>query len=230
MGFFSKLFSNDNESFNEVKVDREVMDSFLYYANKSFPHEFLALLEGKVKDDVLYITGLIFLPGDTSDTGAVLHTSMLPPTMDYWGSIHSHPGPSAAPSGADLATFAKLGFYHMIVCLPYSIETAIAYDKKGNQVPLIVGDYSYLFSDIENDDDAFFDEDLVDDSDDEDYLLNDDEDINTEPQIFPGTPKIASNQIIISADDLKEGNVINIELDEKGNIKKVNNKSDFKRE
>ena len=215
MGFFSKLFSNDNDTFDEVRVDREVMDSFFFYANKSFPNEFLALLEGKVKDNVLYITGLIFLPGDTSDTGAVLHTSMLPPTMDYWGSIHSHPGPSAEPSGADLATFSKLGFYHMIVCLPYSIETTRAYDKKGENMPVIVGDYNYLFSDNEDFDDDFFDEDLIDYGDDDMDELNQNDFENSE---------IVPNQIFINTEDFKDGNVINIEIDELGNVKKVNNK------
>lgn len=222
MGFFSKIFRNDNDKFEKVKVDREVIDSFLYYANKSYPNEFLALLEGKIKEKTLYITGLIFLPGDTSGTGAVLQTGMLPPTMDSWGSIHSHPGPSAQPSGADLSTFSKLGVFHMIVCLPYSIETIKAYDKHGNPAPLNIGDYRHLFSDEELDDDDFFTDD--DNLDDDDFFDDDlGKDDFSKNDMVPPIPNMNPNQIFINLDDIKDGGIINIEVDEHGNVKKVNN-------
>ncbi|WP_409199775.1 Mov34/MPN/PAD-1 family protein [Methanobrevibacter sp. DSM 116169] len=219
MGFFSKIFKNNNKKFNEVKVDREVIESFLFYANESYPREFLALLEGQIKDEILYITGLIFLPGETSDTGAVLQTGLLPPTMNYWGSIHSHPGPSARPSGADLSTFSKLGVFHMIVCLPYSFETIIAYNKRGEEVPLNIGDYKYLFEkELKEDFDGdFFDEEDFD---------NDFEDELEENEIIPQKENnIPLNQIVIDPDDLNDGVInINIEVDEKGNVKKINKK------
>ena len=134
MGFFSKIFGNKPETFDNVKVDREVIDSMIYYSKEAYPREFLSLLEGKIVDNTLYVLGLIFLPGETCDTGAVLHDYMIPPTLKYWGTAHCHPGPSARPSDADLATFSKHGVFHLILCLPYSLETFIGYNKHGEQM------------------------------------------------------------------------------------------------
>ncbi len=157
MSFISKIFKSSENNFNEVRIDREVLDSVIYYSNEAFPNEFLALFDGKIIDEILYITGLIFLPGETGHTGAVFRSDMVPPTLKYWGSVHCHPGPSASPSDADLNTFSKHGVFHMIVCLPYSIETFKAYDKYGSPMTYTIGDYSYL-TDDEYD---FFDEDDV---------------------------------------------------------------------
>ncbi len=158
MSFFSKIFSSDENKFEEVRVDREVLESVIYYSTQAFPNEFLALFDGQIKDNILYITGLIFLPGETCSTGAVFHSEMVPPTLKYWGSVHCHPGPSAQPSGADLNTFSKHGLFHMIVCLPYSFETFMAYDKYGDVMPYTVGDYSNL---VDDEISEFFDEDDV---------------------------------------------------------------------
>lgn len=62
MGFLSKIFGNDDEEFEEVRVDREVLDSVIYYSKKAYPYEFLAFFDGEIIDKVLYITGLIFVP------------------------------------------------------------------------------------------------------------------------------------------------------------------------
>ena len=164
MSFFSKIFSNNDDEFNEVRVDREVLDSVIHYAKKAYPNEFLDFFDGQIKDKVLYITGLLFVPGETCETGAVVHTELIPMNTKYMGSVHSHPGPSAMPSGADLKTFSRHGYFHMIVCLPYSLETFKAYNRYGEPQNYTVGDYSYLAEDYDSD---FFDEDdVVTDSDD----------------------------------------------------------------
>ena len=166
MSFFSKIFGNEKQEFNEVRIDQEVIDSVIYYSNEAYPNEFLALLDGEIKDKILYITGLIFMPGETCATGAVFHSEMVPPTLKYWGSVHCHPGPSAQPSSADLSTFSKHGVFHMIVCLPYSYETFRAYDKYGEPTDFTIGNYDDMVS---NELDDFFDEDdIVDD----DEILN----------------------------------------------------------
>lgn len=171
MSFLSKIFGNNDNEFDEVKIDKEVIDSVIYYAKEAYPNEFLALFDGKIKDKTLYITGLIFLPGETGSTGAVFHSDMVPPTLKYWGSVHSHPGPSAQPSDADLSTFSKHGVFHMIVCLPYSEQTFCAYDKYGDHMEYTIGDYSNLV--VDEDIDDFFDDDDV---------LEDDEEL--EPGFF----------------------------------------------
>jgi len=155
MSFISKLFKNDDEEFNEVRVNREVLESVIYYSKQAYPNEFLAFFDGKIIDNVLYITSLIFVPGETCETGAVVHTEMIPMNTKYWGSVHSHPGPSAMPSGADLKTFSKNGYFHMIVCLPYSLETFKSYDRYGEHMDYTIGDYSYL---VDDNPDEFFDE------------------------------------------------------------------------
>lgn len=163
MSFISKLFGNDDEEFREVRVDREVLDSVIYYSKKAYPNEFLAFFDGEIKDKILYITSLIFLPGETCETGAVVHMELMPMNTKAMGSVHSHPGPSASPSDADLKTFSRNGYFHMIVCLPYSLETFKSYDRYGQPIDYTVGDYGYLVDD--NPDDFFDESDVVTDDD-----------------------------------------------------------------
>ena len=207
MSFISKIFQNDDEEFKEVRVDREVLESVIYYAKQAYPNEFLAFFDGEIKNKILYITSLIFLPGETCQTGAVVHTELIPMNTKYLGSVHSHPGPSAQPSGADLKTFSRHGYFHMIVSLPYSLETFRAYDRYGDPLNYSVGDYSYLLGDDKVSD--FFDEDDVltdddefkpgffDEEDDEFFKTLDDERENHyqefEDRVRPATIKIELN-------------------------------------
>lgn len=128
---FSKMLGTNKYKFKEVHIDSEVIDSILWYAKSSDPNEFMAIFDGEVKNEILHITGLVFLPGETSDEGAVINTGMLPVMTTQWGSVHSHPGPSAMPSGTDLYTFAKMGLFHMIICQPYEVENILAYNRYG---------------------------------------------------------------------------------------------------
>ena len=215
MGFLSKIFNNDEE-FSEVRVDREVLDSVIYYAKKAYPMEFLAFFDGEIIDNILYITGLLFVPGETCETGAVVHTELIPMTTKYWGSVHSHPGPSASPSDADLNTFSRNGYFHMIVCLPYSLETFKAYDRYGNPQDYTVGDYGYL---VEDNIDEFFDEDDVLNDNDEfkPGLLDepDDEFFKTEDTLVDYYKEFEENQLN------KPRPVIRIELNPDGSVKKI---------
>ncbi|MBQ6813259.1 MAG: Mov34/MPN/PAD-1 family protein [Methanobrevibacter sp.] len=148
MGFedlISKL--NEKNHFEKVCVDQTVIDSVIFYSKKSYPDEFLAMFDGYVKDELLYITGLLFLPGERSHTSASFNDWMIPPSQKKWGSVHSHPGSSARPSSADLITFSKYGQFHIIVCEPYSLATMKAYDSYGNPRTFEVGN----FADLEKD-------------------------------------------------------------------------------
>ena len=217
MSIISKIFGKNDEEFNEVRVDREVLDSVIYYSKQSYPNEFLAFFDGEIIDKILYITGLIFVPGETCETGALVHTELIPMNTKYWGSVHSHPGPSAQPSDADLKTFSKNGYFHMIVCLPYSLETFKSYDRYGNPLDYTLGDYGYL---VEDKSDDFFDESDVlkdddefkpgffDEADDEFFKTLDEEHVNHYEEY-------EKNQMA------RPNQVIRIEINPDGSIKKV---------
>lgn len=232
MSFISKLFSNNDNEFKEVRVDREVLESVIYYSKKAYPNEFLAFFDGEIKDKILYITSLVFLPGETSETGAVIHTELLPLNSKYLGSVHSHPGPSARPSDADLMTFSKYGYFHMIVCLPYSLETFKSYNRYGEHMDYTIGDYSHLKndnphdffdeSDVVTDDDefkpGFFDED-----DDEFFQTLDEERVNHYEEFErQHSPRVVQSvPIDIMSNTQLPNQVIRIELNPDGSIKKI---------
>ena len=219
MGFISKLLGNDDEEFREVRVDREVLESVIYYSKKAYPNEFLAFFDGEIKDKVLYITSLLFIPGETCETGAVVHTELIPMNTKYFGSVHSHPGPSARPSDADLTTFSRYGYFHMIVCLPYSLETFKAYDRYGQPMDYSIGDYSYLVDD--NPDDFFDESDVVTDDDEFFKNLNDEEERVNHYEEFE-----RRNQINAISNNQMPNQVIKIELNPDGTIKRISR--DFK--
>ena len=220
MSFISKLFGNNDDEFSEVRVDREVLNSVIYYSKQAYPNEFLAFFDGEIKNNVLYITSLLFVPGETCETGAVVHNEMVPMNTKYYGSVHSHPGPSASPSDADLMTFSKNGYFHMIVCLPYSYETFKAYDRHGEPMDYSVGEYSYLVDD--NPDDFFDEDDVVTDSDefepgffdedDDEFFKNLDEEKVDHYEEFERRNGL-NNQA--------QNSVIKIELNNDGSVKRI---------
>jgi proteasome lid subunit RPN8/RPN11 len=128
------FLGNNERSFQEIQIDREVVDEIIQIARESHPLEFVAMLEGKAHKGVLKIDGLIFLPGETSNQGAVMKTFMMPLSTGAVGSVHSHPIPNASPSTADLYFFAKNGLFHMIIAEPYTEDSIRAYDTFGQEV------------------------------------------------------------------------------------------------
>ncbi len=125
------FLGNQDKNFQEILMDREVVEEIIQIARESHPFEFAALLEGKVKKGVLKVNGLVFLPGETSNQGAVMKTFMMPLTTGTVGSVHSHPIPSGEPSTADLQFFAKNGLFHLIIAYPYTEDSILAYDTFG---------------------------------------------------------------------------------------------------
>lgn len=216
MSFISKIFKNDDGEFREVRVDIEVLESVIYYAKQAYPNEFLAFFDGEIKNKILYITSLIFVPGETCETGAVVHTELIPMNTKYLGSVHSHPGPSAQPSSADLKTFSKYGYFHMIVCLPYSFETFRAYDRYGNPQNYSIGDYSYLVND----------EDVVSEFFDEDDVVTDDDEFKPgffdekDDEFFKTLDEERKNHYL-DYENQSRPQIIKIELNPDGTIKNI---------
>lgn len=137
-GLFQRLMSyllgTDKKIFHEVCIDQEVLDEMLQIAQESYPNEFVAMLQGEVKEDVLHIHGLLFLPGETSDSGAVVNLFMMPLVDESIGSVHSHPGYDGSPSEADLHFFSKNGLFHLIIAEPYTEYSVYAYNSFGEKV------------------------------------------------------------------------------------------------
>ena len=227
MSFISKILGNKDEEFTEVKVDREVLESVIYYSKKAYPNEFLAFFDGQIKDKILYITSLLFVPGETCETGAVVHTELIPMNTKYMRSVHSHPGPSARPSDADLRTFSKNGYFHMIVCLPYSMETFKSYDRYGQPMDYTLGDYSefnktnpedfFDESDVVTDDDVFkpgfFDEE------DDKFFKTLDEERKDHYEEYE-----KRHQVEVISNNQMPRRVIMIELNPDGSVKKISKK------
>jgi proteasome lid subunit RPN8/RPN11 len=128
------LLGNIEKVFQEIQIDQELLEEVILIAKKSHPHEFMAMLQGKVHKDVLKVKNLIFLPGETSNEGAVMKTFMMPMTTGTVGSIHSHPIPNNTPSTADLQFFAKNGLVHLIIAYPYTESSIQAYNAFGEMV------------------------------------------------------------------------------------------------
>jgi len=127
-----------DKKFHEIHMEREVLDGIMDIAQESHPREFVALLEGKIKDDILKVDGLVFLPSEASHEGAVMQIFMRPLLTTTVGSVHSHPTPNASPSPADLQFFAKNGFFHLIIGFPYDELSIQAYDGFGQPTDFIV--------------------------------------------------------------------------------------------
>jgi proteasome lid subunit RPN8/RPN11 len=128
------MFGLGKKKFEEIHIDRELVEEIKDIARESYPLEFSAMLQGRIKDSILKIEGLIFLPGAASESGAVMEIFMMPMLSDAVGSVHSHPGYSAEPSGADLQFFAKRGYFHIIISQPYSDDSICGYDSFGELV------------------------------------------------------------------------------------------------
>jgi proteasome lid subunit RPN8/RPN11 len=134
----SYLLGTNKKIFHEVHIDQEVVNEMLQIAQEAYPNEFVALLEGKIKEEILHITGLIFLPGETSNQGAVMKVFMMPLVDDAVGSVHSHPGYNANPSNADLYFFSKNGVFHLIISQPYDENSIVAYNSFGERIDFII--------------------------------------------------------------------------------------------
>ena len=132
------MFGLGKKTFTEVHVDHELIEEIMDIAKEAYPNEFVALLEGKIKEEILHITGLIFLPGETSNQGAVMKVFMMPLVDDAVGSVHSHPGYNANPSNADLYFFSKNGVFHLIISQPYDENSIVAYNSFGERIDFII--------------------------------------------------------------------------------------------
>ena len=128
-----RVFELDKYEFEKVVIDKEVIDNIVELANQTLPKEFIAFLEGKIKNKLLHIYGLVYQEYFANPSYTVYKFNP-PVASNLVGSVHSHPGPSNYPSKADLQSFSKHGMVHLIIKMPYSAENIQAYDLRGNRI------------------------------------------------------------------------------------------------
>jgi proteasome lid subunit RPN8/RPN11 len=127
--FFKSLIPSP-KSFSKIILETQAIEDIIEFAHTSHPKEFIAVLQGKVRDNALRITGLLYQPYSASRSTSVVHLN-LPIISDAVGSVHGHPSGSSRPSRADLSYFAKHGLIHIIIAFPYTRERIACYDSYG---------------------------------------------------------------------------------------------------
>ncbi|MBW3000876.1 Mov34/MPN/PAD-1 family protein [Candidatus Woesearchaeota archaeon] len=127
------VFELEKFDYEKIVIEKEVVDGILELAQMTSPKEFIAFLEGRQRKKVLRIYGLAYQEYFANEH-STLSKINFPITSRIVGSVHSHPGPSNKPSGADLRFFSKRGMVHLIIKSPYREKDIQAYDIKGNKI------------------------------------------------------------------------------------------------
>ncbi|AGK60707.1 proteasome Rpn11 subunit JAMM motif, Metallo peptidase, MEROPS family M67B [Archaeoglobus sulfaticallidus PM70-1] len=119
-----------------MEIKRELLELMLAVAKENHPNEIVALITGRkgIGEE------LIFLPFESGETMAIIHTDMLPLGMKILGSFHSHPRPILEPSQADLSMFSRIGKFHIIVAYPYDKKSWRCFDRYGNEIEVKILD------------------------------------------------------------------------------------------
>lgn len=118
---------------NTVKIKKGLLLELLQACVNTHPNEFFAFL-GKDKDNIVnhFVIVPIFY---TSQDSVSYRTDTLPMDSSIAGTIHSHPGLNYKPSKADLHSFEKKGFIHLIITYPYNSFNSIhAFSKNGKEI------------------------------------------------------------------------------------------------
>lgn len=131
-----KLFDIDKLRFNKIIIKKEVLEEASDYAKNAYPKEFLAFLQGAIKNSALVIDGLIYHEYLASENSAmpIFHFA----DKSFYGTIHSHPSHNNRPSRADLGFFRKMGIIHCIISNPYTPENMRFYDYNGEEINISI--------------------------------------------------------------------------------------------
>lgn len=128
----TKMFDLDKFKFSKILIEQEVIENIVLLSKETHPKEFLAFLDGKIKDDKLIITGLLYQEYYSTENSAapIFHF----PDKTFYGSVHSHPGYNNKPSSADKQFFRKMGILNIIICKPYYLENIKFYNHNGEEI------------------------------------------------------------------------------------------------
>ncbi len=131
MNFLKKILNLD-KSFKEVIINEEVISTIIEFAKNAYPKEFIAFLQGTIKEEKLLINSLTYQHFYASEKSAFTQTT-LPLISNIVGTIHSHPLQSK-PSKTDLKFFNKNYMIHIIISYPFNINTIKVYNKYGEEI------------------------------------------------------------------------------------------------
>ena len=115
------------------KIKQATLESIIIAAQNTYPDEFIALL-GADKKKV--IKELVILPSTYGSTFSSIRRDLVPFDSSIVGSVHSHPSHSNRPSSGDLKAFPGMGEVHLIICMPFDLNSIKAYDVKGNELEI----------------------------------------------------------------------------------------------
>jgi len=112
-----------------IKIKRTALEFMLNLARNMYPREFIGLLRENDKNEIYEV---LLLPKSTYGRSfSSLNHYMVPYTLKYAGSVHSHPSPNPRPSAGDLLSFSSTGGVHIIVAYPFTERSFAVYNKKG---------------------------------------------------------------------------------------------------
>jgi proteasome lid subunit RPN8/RPN11 len=118
-------------------IRKRTLKMILEAGRSSLPNEFGAIL--RAEEGV--INQLWLLPGtESGESAALFRLHMLPVDFSVVGTVHSHPGGSYRPSGADIELFRRFGYVHIIACEPFDIRSWACYDGNGERRELEIVD------------------------------------------------------------------------------------------
>lgn len=116
-------------------ITERILKMIIESSKDAYPREFAAgmrEIEGVISE-------LILVPGTISGpSSAILKLHSLPIDYSIVGIVHSHPSPNVSPSQEDLILFGKYGRVHIIIGLPYDMDSWQAYDWNGRKIELEV--------------------------------------------------------------------------------------------
>jgi proteasome lid subunit RPN8/RPN11 len=112
-----------------IRIKRAALDFMLELSRNMYPREFIGLLRENANKEIYEV---LLLPKSNYGRGfSSLDQYMVPYTIKYAGSVHSHPSPGARPSAGDLLSFSRTGGVHIIVAYPFNERSFAVYNRKG---------------------------------------------------------------------------------------------------
>ncbi len=129
-----RLFDLDKITFEDILIRESVIGDIMDFAQENHPKEFVAFFHGIIRKKQLIIDALVYNEFSASENSAapIFHFA----DKSFYGSVHSHPGPSNRPSRADISFFHKTGIIHAIICRPYTRESVRFYTQNGEPVTI----------------------------------------------------------------------------------------------